>query len=242
MGTGLSDLSSLARKETPFLDEVAVELREILRKTGLDRTLAIGALVLNRFFDGSVAAWKDRRNHKNNSVRRLASRPTCPLSRSSLNRAIGIYAVTCTLPFVTNCNRVDASHIGVVLPLAVSDQELWLRRAHAECWSVRELRDAIRQHRRDQGERRGRPHLAPTKRALSATRSALGRLEGALSELKVSGLDFSAQTELLELAERLSLLQAEFHGLQIRSAHEARVRRGVPSELTVRQEPGVRVA
>src|SRR6266536_4695828 len=76
--------------EPAELDVVVAEIRAIERRTGLDRALAIGRLVFERFFGGSVQAWKERRKNKNNSVRRLAQHPLCPLSRSAINQAIGI--------------------------------------------------------------------------------------------------------------------------------------------------------
>jgi hypothetical protein len=65
--------------------EVIKELREVDRKTALERALAMGRIVLDRFFAGSPAVWHERRRNKNNSVRRIAEHPDCPLSRSALN-------------------------------------------------------------------------------------------------------------------------------------------------------------
>src|SRR5438477_4145536 len=65
--------------------EVIEELRAIDRKAGLERALAIGELVLRRFFGGSSEIWRARRKNKNNSIRRIAEHPDCPLSRTALN-------------------------------------------------------------------------------------------------------------------------------------------------------------
>lgn len=54
------------------LDATVVQLRELERRNGLERMVAIGRLVLDQFFGGSAAAWRERRKNKNNSVRRLA--------------------------------------------------------------------------------------------------------------------------------------------------------------------------
>src|SRR5215207_1161276 len=77
--------------ESALLEDVVAELREIDRRTGIERTLAIGELVLNRFFGGDPTTWRDRRRNKNNSIRRLAERDDCPFCRSALNEAVGVY-------------------------------------------------------------------------------------------------------------------------------------------------------
>jgi hypothetical protein len=177
------------------LAEVAGEIGAIMRRTGLDRTLAIGALVLDRFFDGSVDLWRDRRNHKNNSVRRLAQRPDCPLSRSSLNQAIGIHAVTKALPCVLALAHIDSSHIGAVLSLSPPDQERWLTQANAARWNVRQLKDGIRAERAAQGERRGRPRASEQQRLAAAARSLIGRLEAVIEAL-------ASESSTLEIATR----------------------------------------
>src|SRR5207247_1591441 len=68
------------------LNAAIAEIREIDQRGNLDGTLAIGRLVLNRFFGGSVEASRERSGH--NLARRLAQHPPCPLSRSALNQAM----------------------------------------------------------------------------------------------------------------------------------------------------------
>lgn len=189
-----------------LLDEVAAEIRGVLRQAGLNRTLAIGALVLDRFFNGSVALWRERRNHKNNSVRRLALRPECPLSRSSLNQAIAIYAVVRARPAILELTHVDASHIGVVLPLPAAEQEHWLRETQRGHWSVRQLKEEILRARLWGGKRRGRPKATERRRALSASRALLGRLASSVASLLRLELDAESLDEIDELRERLANL------------------------------------
>jgi hypothetical protein len=196
-----------------LFDEVAVEIQGILRRTGFDQTLAIGRLVLERFFDGSVASWRDRRNHKNNSVRRLAQCPGCPLSRSAINQAIGVYAVTLALPSVLTLEHIEASHVAVVLPLDVHEQERWLVEAAARRLSVRALREAIRADRRDRGERRGRPRTTAEGRALNATQSSIRRLESSISALERVALDEADRASLAFLAARVEMVRAQLGGI-----------------------------
>jgi hypothetical protein len=191
------------------LEAVAGEIRSVLRRTGLDRTLAIGSIILDRFFGGSVEAWRSRRNNKNTSVRRLAQRPDCPLSRSSINRAIGISALTKAMPAVLKLAHVEAGHIGVVLPLSMGEQEAWLVEANANRWSVRQLRDAILRERRLRGERRGRPRASLWQQALSASRGSLARLEALIASLRELEPDYESDRVLVELGERLIALHGQ---------------------------------
>jgi hypothetical protein len=165
--------------------------------------------VLDRFFQGSVSAWRERRNHKNNSVRRLAERPGCPLSRSALNRAVAICAVTRDFPAVLRLERIEAGHIGVVLSVPGCHQEPWLQRANMERLSVRQLKAAIQAERRAAGARRGRPPAAPLARALSAIRASLERLEAAVAHMAGVEPDADASPELEELSERLAVITAQ---------------------------------
>jgi hypothetical protein len=206
--------STHAAVDESRLDEVAREVTAVLRRSGLDRTLAIGALILDRFFDGSVSAWRSRRNLRNNSVRRLANRPGCPLSRSSLNRAVGICAAVRACPAILGLPNVGAGHIGIVLSLGAEEAEGWLRKADARGWSVRQLVEAIRTERLDKGARRGRPTTSRWQRALSASRSSLARLEDQVSTLVEMRADNGDPNLLAELGERLALLRATLLGIE----------------------------
>lgn len=66
-----------------LLDEVVLELREIDRRTGIEKTLAIGELILVRFFGNDPEIWRNRKRNKNNSIRRLAEREDCPFRKSA---------------------------------------------------------------------------------------------------------------------------------------------------------------
>jgi hypothetical protein len=202
-----------------LFDEVAGELREVMRRTGLERTLAIGELVLRRFFQGSVSAWRERRNYKNNSVRRLAERPDCPLSRSALNRSIAIYELTQRAPSVLKLHQVGAGHLGVVLPLPASEQERWLQRANDERWGVRQLKAAIQVHRHSTGEKRGRRPAPPLERALSATDALLKRLEANVAALARVAPEAFASARLGSLCERLSALSDQITQLRLTQRH-----------------------
>jgi hypothetical protein len=187
------------------MDPVVRELRAIVHHTGLARTIAIGQLVLDRFFGGSTELWQDRRRNKNNSIRRLADCPTCPLSRSALNQAVGVFAAVRSMPGASELPHVGASHIVAVLALPDGEREDWLRRADSQLWSVRRLNDEIRCARRCAGERRGRPRLAIASKLLGSVNGALQALEEGVQELLAVGVD---GPELTNIARRLALLES----------------------------------
>ena len=198
------------------LDAMVTELVDIVRKTGLARTLAIGELILTRVFSGRAEVWRARRRNKNSSVRRLAERPGCPLSRSALNQAIGVYVAVRALPCVQTSGHIGASHVVAVLPLDDSERDRWLRRAEIEQWSVRRLKVEIIRERRLAGERRGRPRSSEATQGLAAVMLATKNLEVAVanmsgtmaSSLEASALERSAQ-RIAAVAERLLKLSNE---------------------------------
>jgi len=212
------------------LDQIVAELRKIERQTGIERTLAIGELVLTQFFGGNPEIWRDRRRNKNNSIRRLAERKDCPFRRSALNEAVGVYVAVVGLPCVRTFGHVSASHVASVLRLPSHERECMLRNAEDGQWSVRELRQRVILLRRSGGERRGRPRVDSTTRLVSSLGAAVGRLSRAMTELDKAG-PFSAESrwELCQQAHEVSAISARL--LELGGPDVARVR---VSELVVR--------
>jgi hypothetical protein len=193
--------------------EVVKELREIHRKTGLERALAIGQIVLHRFFGGSADVWHERRKNKNNSVRRIAEHPDCPLSRSALNEAIGVYVAAQSLPCVQTSGHITASHIAAVTFLEVENQRAWLDRAEKQRLSVRQLKESIRLERHEAGERRGRPRVAAPRKMIAGVRSTVAALRRAVDAVSGIDLDSADTRELAALADEVAVIQADmrFH-------------------------------
>jgi len=82
------------------MDVVVRELQVIERRTGLEKTFAVGELVLRHFFDENPQRWRERKRNKNHSIRRLAEQAGCPFRKSSLNDAVAIYVLAEELPCV----------------------------------------------------------------------------------------------------------------------------------------------
>ncbi|HWP09607.1 MAG TPA: hypothetical protein VNN72_27890 [Polyangiaceae bacterium] len=212
--------------EPVVLEQVVADLRDLQRRGGIERTLAIGELILNRFFGGDPAGWRDRRRNKNNSVRRLASRKDCPFSKSALNEAVAVYVASLTLPCVRTFGHIGASHVAAVLGLTEDDREPMLARAESGRMSVRELRRAIVQARRAEGERRGRPLLETPARALALVRTAVQAAREALGHIRQeAAVGFPLESELRKEFTDLEAILAEAMALTGEQPSVVQVRR-----------------
>jgi len=190
--------------EADLLDDVVSELKEIDRRTGIERTLAIGELILNQFFGGDPAVWRDRRRNKNNSIRRLAEREDCPFCRSALNEAVGVYVAVVGLPCVRTFGHISASHVASVLRLPQKERQEVLQEAERGRWSVRELRQKVVLRRRADGERRGRPTRRNDLRSLAVLRQRLNQIDETITEFESVGmLPGELQTALGRLGAEL---------------------------------------
>jgi|GEM_PF-6014180 len=169
----MTPLQNLWTPSDEQLVDVAGRIREIMRHNGLARTLAIGHLMLERFYGGDEKLWRCRRAKKSNSIRRLAARPDCPVGKSTLNEAVGVYVAARQLPFVACAQHIGAGHVAAVLRLDHAGREYWLQRAEREKLSVRELRALLVDDRRANGERRGRPALKQLERLSTRVRGAM---------------------------------------------------------------------
>jgi len=202
-----------------MLEQVVGELREIERRSGIDRTIAIGELVLTRFFGGNPAAWRDRRRNKNNSIRRLAARDDCPFSKSALHEAVGVYVGVLACPHIREFGHISTSHVASVLPLPEHARVELLERAESARWSVRELRQNVVSLRRLEGERRGRPALEGPVRVMGALRKCINHLQESVLCLTEAGpLDSKSRSELGGLAQELSQLTARLFAFEAANA------------------------
>lgn len=196
------------------LEEVITRLTEIERRTGLERTLAIGELVLTRFFNGDAKVWRSRGRRKDSSIRRLASHANCPFGKSALHEAVGVFVAVRELPSVRTSGHITASHIACVLSLPLEHRKQILERVERERLSVRQLREVVVSQRRAEGERRGRPIEAAQVRAVSALRACVRGANQALSRVASSGpLSARARSEVNHLAEDASRLLLELNNL-----------------------------
>jgi hypothetical protein len=192
------------------LDRVIEALCDIERRSGVDRTLAVGELILNQFFGGNPAIWRDRRRNKNCSIRRLANRADCPFCKSALHEAVAVYVASLDMPFVRTFGHIGASHVACVLKLSLEERAELLHRAERECLSVRELRRHVRALRSAAGERRGRSRqparagLSSMRRGAELVREGLASFASAESVRDEHARLDELATELIRQVERLT--------------------------------------
>jgi hypothetical protein len=154
------------------LAQVAAELRIIDYRSGWSRTLAIGELILRRFFNNDIHEWRTHRRDKDASIRRLAKRNDCPLGRSALSEAVAVYVASSELVPASLRDQLSPSHLAATLKVDRAQRVELLERAIAARWTVRELRAHVAETRKTDGERRGRPRSSPPSTALTYLRNA----------------------------------------------------------------------
>jgi hypothetical protein len=186
------------------LDAVVDELRQLTQVATLDLALAVGRLVIDRFYDGDTNAWR-LRGRRCTSFRKLAARPDLPMSASALYRSVAIYELWQRLGGIVVWTHVGACHARAVLGLPPADQELLLRRAESESMTVRQLEEVAATLREQRNDRRGRPRRRPLQQATIVVRRSLDALADALAHAE---LDKAPPEDLGSLKDTLAQLRA----------------------------------
>jgi hypothetical protein len=132
--------------ERDKLDSLAKQINTIYREATLDVTFAIGQLVIEEIYGGSITLWGEQ-GTRSISYRKLASRGDLLLSPSTLCRAVAIYVLCERLGGRHGWRHLTASHLQEVLSLDPPHQERLLRAADEESWSVSRLRAEVTRHR-----------------------------------------------------------------------------------------------
>jgi hypothetical protein len=183
-------------------DAVAAAVQELVyieRDTGWNRVKRV-AEVLQRY-----ALLPERSSAV--GIRRIASHPACPLSKSQLCDLLAAHAVYRAEPLLRG-SCLTPSHAAAVAQLPVTRRRSLLQAAIDERLSVRSLRDRAREARSVVAHGRGRPKASNAARALTRMENAALALDEALSFLvlspRLSGLErrFEHVLEELRLALR----------------------------------------
>jgi hypothetical protein len=209
------------------LEQVAIELRGIVHSSQWERILAVGKLILSRFFHNDEQAWRERRRNKDRSIRKLAERPDCPFAKSALAEAVGIHVLCSKHPEARGGGRVTPTHVGKTLGLKPEIAIQLLRTAEQEGWSVRQVAAEATRLRKSLGERRGRPLARAHHRADAWGRRALHALESMGAELGGSSapaMDHEAREHLVSLCASIDEELAAVRAL-LRPAAQERVDR-----------------
>jgi hypothetical protein len=150
------------------LDVVIDKLNEIYSGSRLDLFMAVGKVIVDNVYDGSVDALVDRGERDPNLRALLARKEELALGKSELSRSLGVYALDDKLrneagisEGVAGLAKLSASHFTAVLGLDFKDQRRLLERAEKGGWTTRKMESeaAKKKAKLKAGEKRGRPPL-----------------------------------------------------------------------------------
>lgn len=146
------------------LEEVIEQLRDVKRQATFMYALAVGKVVVEQLYGGSVDEWGKRRS-EDTSFRRLANRlreeEELKLDAAALSRAVGVYELYHRVSQdVVTSQHLKANHYIAVLGLEVKTAEQLLRRADKQRWSVAQLRKEAAKKREKVSNGGRRPLLA----------------------------------------------------------------------------------
>jgi hypothetical protein len=203
----------------------ALELGDQLAALGKDVTLeqavGIGRLVIERLYDGDLAAWRGR-GPKQHSLRTLARSADISLSSSALYRSIALFELSERLGGVERwaAAGLGISHLRLVLGLAHDDQRRMLDLAASNAWTVAELeREVVAARQRNpRPERRGgRPRLPRFVKSIHRLRKAAEESDEMFGDLDAAA--DMAPAQLRELRQALATIRARCDELDRQLGH-----------------------
>jgi len=162
--------------------QTAEEIRVLTRRAQLEHACAVGALVIDRLYDGDADAWRAR-GAKHATLRALAERLEAldAMSAPTLYRCLAVTELVQRLGGVSALKHASATHCYAVLPLRGEPdlQERLLRQADREGWSTRELDARVRRVR-------GLQPSAAVRRSVQTLADSIGR-DGRELRLRLRG-------------------------------------------------------
>src|SRR5580704_6459476 len=179
----------VAETERAKLDDVVeqtvVRLNRICKMATLEFALTVGQIVIEHFYLGDLARWRDRDPQKDTSLRKLARHPMLPMSAAALYRSVAIYEL-CERLQIRTWRHISTGHMRLVLPLSAIEQERLLRAAEAGGWPVRRLDEEVAgiahvesATRRDRG---GRRRISGLQRAMKPVQMCVRAVDELLKE------------------------------------------------------------
>lgn len=182
------------------LEEFGDELAALGKDVSLEQAVEIGRLVIQRLYDGDLAAWRGR-GPKPHSLRTLARSADMSLSSSALYRSIALYELSERLGGIERwaAAGLGVSHLRLVLGLGHDDQRRLLDLAATHEWTVAELERevvATRQHSPRPERRGGRPRLPRFLKSVNRLRKATE-----VSDEMFGDLDAAAEMEPAQITE-----------------------------------------
>ncbi len=189
------------------LGDLITQLKPFQGSSNLETCLAVGKLVLDRFYDGSLERFREL-GTKHISFRKMSEIPELPVTGLFLYRAICIYNVYHQHE-AWRFRHNGMSHFRAVLNLPVSVQARLLDASERENWTVNRLQHeaSLKRCTNDAG---GRAPMPAFVKALKAVRKHASKEFHGYADLdRAAELDRATARELQELASELAARFAE---------------------------------
>jgi len=187
------------------IDNVVNDMRGLVAKHGVELSVEIGRLILDRLYGGDVQRWRYRGN-KDISFRKLQHHPRLPFSAAHLSRAVMIYMLSRRKPELMLTRNLGPSHLHELAGLPEEEQDRIFDLAERECWSVKQIREVVGESRLKQ---RGK---------LTSIRRIVQILRLLDKWARDGSFTFAAEAfrgvELIELRELLAIARSSCHRLE----------------------------
>lgn len=132
------------------IDAIAVEINGLARFSVLDLARDVGTVLVTRFYDGKLDAWRSR-GAKDASFRKLAAKADkgeLSVSAAGLYRAVALVELESRLG-VSTWKHLSMSHVRLVFGLPEAVQRTILLEADEDGWTVERIQkeaDKVRAH------------------------------------------------------------------------------------------------
>jgi hypothetical protein len=210
MGEHQAPHARLSYRPPSQVDQVVFELRKLVRSATLDFSLAVGKLIIEKFYRNDLTRWR-LRGPKSASFRKLSTHPELPMSPGALYRCVAVFELVQRVG-VGTLNHLGTSHMRTVLGLAEDQQWDMLQRAERERWTVQRLQREVSMIRARDKHRGGRPPLLPEVKAARALRRTLDEVTPLLEASRRGNL---APEVLAELAQIETSVRRMSHALGV---------------------------
>lgn len=192
----MTSLVPLQFASTP-VERAVLELRRLTRTATLEYSMAVGKLVVDRFYGGDLEHWRSR-GPKISSFRKLAQHPALPMSPASLYQCVAAYEIMQGMDGHQRWEHIGISHVRAVIGLAGPERASLLGTAERERWSAKHLAREAAKVRVSPRVKGGRPPDLPWRRAARAIRRSFASALPALQSVDMRGLPAALLQELSE--------------------------------------------
>lgn len=163
-----SDVTPIVSSGVDLVDDTVRRINQMHDQAGLALAIAVGRLVVERFFAGDMDRVRSRDPSKDMSLRKLANHPDLRVSATQLYRCIAVSELCARLGVSPGEHRLGVSHLREVLGLPSPVQRQLIDAAIQHGWSRRQIAAEVREYRRGSADGRGRPALPPLVKAIHA--------------------------------------------------------------------------